>query len=340
MRCLTLATALTKNGIKSVFVSRPHEGNLISLVREKGFEVAELPPPLDVVPSSSEYEQWLGSRVSVDAEETLKMIGEGSSSAWMITDHYGIDDGWERSVRAKLSRIIALDDLANRKHDCDVLVDSSFQRDRGDYTKLVPEQARILAGTTYCLLRSEFKEARPQALHKSIRVPPARILVSLGGIDIQNMTLEVIKELEQSSLPDETCLDVVIGPASPHAEVLRSQASKCRLNVSVHQGVSNMAERLLVADLCIGAVGSSVWERCCLGCPSLVATLAANQKEGANRLEAAGAVVSFEPTVKGQLRAIINGLNTQKLKQLSDKGLSLVDGLGADRVVKILLEQE
>jgi UDP-2,4-diacetamido-2,4,6-trideoxy-beta-L-altropyranose hydrolase len=338
MRCLTLATALKKKGIDIVFLSRPHEGNLISLVREKGFDVVELSPPLHAASSSNEYGQWLGGSASADAKEVLEAIEQSSGAVWLVTDHYGIDESWESLLRKEVGRIITLDDLANRKHDCDILIDSSFQRDGDHYFELVPKHAHVLTGTTYCLLRSEFSEARRLGRHRVARLPPARILVSLGGVDVQNMTGKVIKELEHSSLPDTTHIDVVIGPASPHAEVLQLQAIKSRLDVSVKQGVDNMAERILVADLCVGAVGSSVWERLCLGCPSIVAKLAPNQFEGAKRLELAGVVESFAPVVAGQLRDIIDGLSAKKLKQLSDNGFSLVDGLGADRIVKILLE--
>lgn len=340
MRCLTLAVALKKRGIRIIFLSRPHKGNLISLVRDQGFSVVELSLPTDNIPSVNGYEQWLGASSSVDAMETLKSLADIQGSVWMVTDHYGIDGSWGKAIRKQVDKIISLDDLANRKHDCDVLIDSSFERKCADYKGLVPEHTLILAGTKYCLLRDEFYEARQKVFKRKFKLPLNRILISLGGVDIDNITRLVISELECSNISDNTYLDVVIGPASPHVDDLRTQANQSRLHINIHQGVNDMAERLMLADLCIGAVGSSVWERCCLGCPSVLATIAANQAEGAKKLESSGVVVSFSPLVSGELKHVVDTVNLSKLKVLSVNGLSLVDGLGTDRIVKFLLEQE
>lgn len=340
MRCLTLAVALEKRGIKIFFLSRPHEGNLISLVRDKGFSVVELSLPKENTPTTNGYEQWLGASSRVDAMETLESLAGIQGSMWAIIDHYGVDHIWEKAIRKRVDKIISLDDLANRKHDCDVLIDSSFERETADYTGLVPDYTRILAGTKYCLLRDEFYKARQKAVHRTFKLPLNRILVTLGGVDIHNITRLVISELDQSNISDNTYLDVVIGPASPHVDALRTQANQSRLHIDIHQGVNDVAERLMLADLCIGAVGSSVWERCCLGCPSVVATIAANQAEGAKKLESSGVVVSFSPLVSGELKRVVDAIDLPTLKMLSVNGFSLVDGLGTERIVKVLLGQE
>ncbi|PYE32757.1 UDP-2,4-diacetamido-2,4,6-trideoxy-beta-L-altropyranose hydrolase [Idiomarina fontislapidosi] len=340
MRCLALAVALEKKGIKIFFLSRPHEGNLISFVRDKGFSVVELGLPKENTPTTNGYEQWLGASSRADAMESLELLADIQGTVWMVTDHYGIGDSWEKAIRKRVDKVVSLDDLANRKHDCDVLIDSSFERKAADYEGLVAEGTRILTGTKYCLLRSEFGQTRQKAVQRTFELPLNRILVTLGGVDIHNITKLVISELDQSNIPDNTHLDVVIGPASPHADALQTRANQSRLRVDINQGVNNMAERLMLADLCIGAVGSSVWERCCLGCPSLVATIAANQAEGTRKLESSGVVVSFSPLVPGELKRVVDAIDVPTLKMLSVNGFSLVDGLGTERIVRVLLGQE
>lgn len=341
MRCLTLATALKKKGVASAFVSRAHAGNLSHVVHEAGYQVLNLPNETVTASRSTKgYEHWLGAKPDIDAEQTLGFLNETTGISWLVTDHYGIDESWENIVRPAVRKIVSLDDLANRTHDCDLLIDSSYQRECSEYYELVPRGAQTLTGTSYCLLREEFAKARKYVRKKSIAFPLKHILISLGGVDLDNSTALVIDEIEKSHLPDCTSIDVVIGPTSPHYSSLCMQARKSRLNINVHQGIKNMAERLLATDLCIGAVGGSTWERCCLGCPSVVASIATNQDEGSEKLESAGVVTCFQPTVAGQLQAIIEKLCYEKLESMSQRGLSLVDGLGADRVTTVMLEQE
>ena len=339
MRCLTLANALGKRGIQAGFVCRAHEGNLISFIEQQGYAVHNLGAPQVHREGFSGYESWLGVHPRVDAEETARHF-RGNGPVWVVADHYGIGDCWERAIKKQADKVIVIDDLANRNHYCDLLIDSSFQRSTSDYDGLVPSGSRVLAGTRYCLLRDEFVEVRQVTPKKPSPLPPKRILISLGGVDLHNSASLILDELERTQLPNSTEIDVVIGHACPHKTTLEHQSRHARLSVSVHQGVTDMAQRIIAADLCIGAVGSSIWERCCLGCPSIVATLAPNQEEGAGKLQSTGVVLSFSPSCIGQLQRLIDGLTSSELKLLSDNGLRLVDGLGTERVIQTMLEQE
>ncbi|SDW44220.1 UDP-2,4-diacetamido-2,4,6-trideoxy-beta-L-altropyranose hydrolase [Marinobacter mobilis] len=338
MRCLALASAFENLGLKSEFLCRAHEGNLISLIRQSGFPVTELAVARESTAGCSEYESWLGANVLADAEDSISAMLWGGR-VWVVADHYGIDERWEQAVSGRAGRIIVIDDLANRAHQCDFLVDSSYKRTATDYINLVPPDCQVLAGTRYCLLRAEFSEFRQRVLPRLFNMPPRHILVSLGGIDRRNFTSLIIDELETTQLPDSVKVDVVIGHASPYREMLEERSRSSRLCVSINQGVNDMARRLVSADICVGAVGSSVWERCCLGCPSFVAILADNQKEGAQKLQSDGVVQTFSPTARGELRALVDGVARLTMQHLSENGRRLVDGLGVQRVVKAILEQ-
>ena len=338
MRCLTLAVTLRAMGYQSLFVCRPHKGNLIGFVRSMGFEVLVLSAPSQLRGSFFRYETWLGKRWAEDAAETVEAIRK-RQPRFIVVDHYGIDERWEKAISGVSGQLIVIDDLANRRHCCDALIDSSFGRQPKDYESLVGDQARVFTGTDFCMLRSEFLQARQtMAECRRIEDRPQRVLVTLGGVDLHNVTSTVLRELNRSMLDNATEVQVILGEACPNVETVEVDARRSRLTVDVKQGVRNMADWLMWADICVGAVGSSVWERCCLGCPSVVAVVAENQKEGAERLTRAGIVKSFDPSVPGDLVRELEDMDTMARRRLSDRGMKLIDGYGVNRVARAILE--
>jgi UDP-2,4-diacetamido-2,4,6-trideoxy-beta-L-altropyranose hydrolase len=337
MRCLTIATTLRAKGLISVFVCRPFDGHLMGLLEEKGFAIACLSTPnfKDVNPNT--YDTWLGACSESDAAETLSILTVRQLD-WVIVDHYGIDEKWEKVVREKCKKLFVIDDLANRHHSCDMLVDSSYGRNRDDYSALVPADSLIYTGTSFCMLRPEFRLFREEMNLRDYQRPIKHILVTLGGADANNLTSQVLQELEDAELSENVSIVILIGRISEHYEAIKQQALQSRHSVTVRQDILNMAECLVWADLCIGAVGSSVWERCCLGCPSIVGILAENQREGAQKLEKVGVSLSFSTSVRGQLAERIKDMDSQMRERQSVNGMKIVDGLGVQRVINLLLE--
>lgn len=165
MRCLTLATALREKGATCAFVCRSHPNNLIALLRQKGFTVYELPQGTE--PRSSDD---LGVPLEVDAQQTQTLLEKLGQVDWLVVDHYGIDANWERFLRPWVKRIFVIDDLADRPHDCDVLLDQNYTHRQDRYDGLVPAHCSLLLGPQYALLRSEFIAAR-EKLEKEGRPP-------------------------------------------------------------------------------------------------------------------------------------------------------------------------
>ncbi|MEX6780098.1 UDP-2,4-diacetamido-2,4,6-trideoxy-beta-L-altropyranose hydrolase, partial [Limnospira fusiformis] len=187
IRCRTLAEELRRRGAEVRFICREHRGNLIHLLSQAAFPVTVLPPP----PQSSgemeeNYQAWLGVSAETDAQETLLALG-GESADWLVVDHYGLDAVWERQLRPQVKQILVIDDLANRPHDCDVLLDQNYsQLGEQRYQGWVPHSCRLLLGPRYGLLRPEYPLYR-QALSPH-RGQVRRVLVFFGGTDSQNMT--------------------------------------------------------------------------------------------------------------------------------------------------------
>ena len=188
----------------------------------------------------------------------------------MIVDHYGLDWQWESSISDCVNRILVIDDLADRAHDCDALLDCVYGRKVSDYKSLVPRGSKLLLGTKYAPLRPEFLNWREIALERRRNLQGVRkILVSLGGTDKSNLTGKVLTQLSRLELPDNIEIEVVVGLAFAHLKRVEDQIASLPIKISLDVGATNMASRIVEADLGIGAIGVSTWERFCLGLPAV-----------------------------------------------------------------------
>lgn len=346
MRCLTLADALRQRGATCVFVSRSHPGHLNAVIHQRGFDVLALPvdsnsgsPAVASPHSAPIHADWLGSDWLTDAAQTLEAIG-GVTADWLVVDHYALDRRWEQRLRERCRRIMVIDDLADRVHDCDLLLDQNLGRNARDYDGLVPEHCARLIGPRYALLRPEFAALRDGSLQRRQQPALRRLLITMGGVDQANATGAVLNALAQSSLPSDCFITVVMGAQSPWVEEVRRMAGALPWKTEVLVNVANMAELMAGADLAIGAAGSTAWERCCLGLPSVVVVLAENQRAIAAALRAAcAAVVVTDPPYGPQVREALAQLlhDPRRFAAMSRTAADLVDGGGAARVTDQLL---
>jgi UDP-2,4-diacetamido-2,4,6-trideoxy-beta-L-altropyranose hydrolase len=298
MRCLTLATALRERGAKITFICRDFPGDRASYIRVQGFECRTLRSPEAGCPSGMTeppHAKWLGASWQQDADEALGLIGPGRPE-WLVVDHYGIDCRWEGRLRAQVQKVMVIDDLLDRKHDCDLILDQTLGREAFAYSSLVPDGCKQMMGSSYAMLRPEFARMRDSSLLRRENPMLRTILVNLGGVDKDNLTVSILRALRNSSLPADCVISVVMGSASPWLAEVRQEAVSMPWPTMVSVDVSDMAERMAASDLAIGAAGTTAWERCCLGLPTILFVLAENQREVARSLEAAGAAVAFADT--------------------------------------------
>jgi UDP-2,4-diacetamido-2,4,6-trideoxy-beta-L-altropyranose hydrolase len=296
MRCLTLAKELKDRGAEVCFICRSHIGNLNDLIRNNGFEVLELNSPsnknqeeLAILSPRGEYGKWLGVTWERDAEETFSALGKEQPD-WLIVDHYALDKAWESTIRPKVEKIMVIDDLADREHDCDLLLDQNFYLDGNKrYSHLIPPACQKFIGPEYALLRQEFKCVKRN--YRKQKGESKRIFVFFGGSDLKNITTRFLEILSIEDF-SEYVVDVVIGMKNPHKEIVKNKVLE-RPNTNLYIQVDNIAELMMHSDLCIGAGGATNLERMYLGLPSLVVTVAANQIESTRDLEKAGFLVSL-----------------------------------------------
>jgi UDP-2,4-diacetamido-2,4,6-trideoxy-beta-L-altropyranose hydrolase len=337
VRCRTLALALREQGAAVEFICRDHPGHLMDWLAQDDIPVTALPPPAETPPAGEDYAAWLGVPQDEDARQTIGVIG-GAQPDWLIMDHYGLDAAWERQLRPHCGRLFVIDDLANRPHGCDVLLDHNyFANPAPRYNGLVPEHCLRLLGPRYALLRPEYGVyRRGPAPRDDVR----RVLVFFGGSDLRNATGLALQALSEP----EFCgwqVDAVVSPNNPHRAQLMLIAAH-RENTHIHSSRPHLADLMASADIGIGAGGTTTWERLCAGLPSLVISVADNQGQICRELSEAGLIRYMgeaehvtAPDIAAQLKRIQAELPDVEMQRLN--GQLAVDGLGVKRILDALM---
>lgn len=328
MRCLALAEALRDRGGKIGFVSRERKGNLSDLVEARGFRVARIPETPD--------DGW-----EHDASLTLSALKDWGMVEWLIVDHYGIDARWESKLRNSAKRIMVIDDLADRVHDCDLLLDQNLQGVTEDrYKDLVPPQCTRLLGPKYALLRPEFARIRETLRMRDGKV--RRILVFFGGSDPSNETAKALEAIQLLDRPD-IAIDLVVGSSNPHRDEVK-QICAALPNAAFHCQVGNMAELMAEADISVGAGGSAMWERCALGLPTLVVCVAENQLSGSTAMAEKGCILYLGKSSEVNAALLRSALEVacaspHLLINMGRANDQLADGRGANRIADRLVQK-
>jgi UDP-2,4-diacetamido-2,4,6-trideoxy-beta-L-altropyranose hydrolase len=322
MRGISLASALRDLGVDVRFICQNLPGNMSAVAERAGFKVA-------LIPVISRWQQ------ETDVSETEKCLPDGCD--WAVVDHYSLDELWETRLRSRVRAILAIDDLGDRQHDCDVLVDQNFHPDATNrYLRRISPSTLTLLGPKHALLRPEYQSRRQEC---SVRRSIAKILVAFGGADENDQTSTTVAAIAGLNIP----IDVVIGSAYQHSDRLR-RVSDQHHHIAVHRNVSGVAGLMATADLAIGAGGGMTWERCCLYLPAIVVSIAANQEPSMQAMREAGLVDYLgraEDVDAHKIRDAVQCLidHPETLSSMSRRSGELVDGLGAARVAHVMRGQ-
>lgn len=339
MRCLTLARALRDAGATCHFIMRGFPGDMEAHVAAEGFATTCLPAPTGPMPEGPpDHAAWAGVAWQVDARDTRSVL-EGLRPDWLILDHYAFDARWQRAARPEGTRLLVLDDLADRPHDCDLLLDQNLGRKAADYDGLVPENCTHLIGPHYALLRPEFADLRAGALLARAGRGVRQLLMSMGGVDADDATSAILLALRAARLPKGLRITVVMGSHAPALEHVRAVARSMPCPTEVVVDVNDMGARMAQADLAIGAGGATTWERCCLGLPSVIIPIAANQTEASAALfRARAALPAAHPSDAGFASSLQRAVAQaeEALSELKENSARLCDGDGTLRVLAML----
>ena len=335
MRCTVLADALRQAGGEILFICREHPGHYIDWLEAQDYHVARLPAP------SAEQTGNPGATQTQDSAESVAALSDSTPVDWLIVDHYGLDARWESALRPYCRRLLAIDDLADRDHDCDLLLDQNLQKTSDRYLAHLPPQALALLGPRYALLRPEFAQARQGFDHHPGN--NCRLLVFFGAADPQGMTLNALTAIAALAHPGLS-IDVVIGQSNPHGAAIAARVAALP-NASLHVQTPRMAELMTAADLLLGAAGSTLWESCCLRLPSLLVVMADNQAANAAALAELGGAINLGTCAEADENVIHHTLawllaSPGKRQQMAERIATLVDGKGCERVIRRLLQPE
>jgi len=340
MRCISLAQGLTKRGVDCVFLCRELPGHLAEKIRSCVFDCHLLPAD-GCSEAASGFSSWLGTTPANDAAATRTILSDLGPD-WIVVDQYALGADWERDAVPAGVKILAIDDLANRPHDCDLLLDQNLGRRGEDYVELIPDRCRLLIGPHHALLRSDFASQRAFSLARSRSGQLKNILVTMGGVDKDNATEQVLSILADTPFSLDTKITVVLGSTAPWLRSVQDRAKQMPFATQVLSDVEGMASLLAEADLAIGAGGTSSWERCSVGLPSIVLVLADNQRAPAKSLIDAGVAIFAGDILKAGWQGRLSNALEQvqepgRLQQLSAAASELVDGHGVDRVAGKML---
>ncbi len=335
MRCLTLATILRDLNVEVIFVCRVAAGDMCEYIEAHGFDVYRIgdkyvKEEVKEKGTASPQIQWLPVSQLEDAAETASVVDRIGKVDWLIVDHYSLDAEWETVLAAKVEHLMIVDDLADRKHVCDVLLDQNlYEVMEQRYEGLLSPGCRLLLGPKYSMLREEFFTARKKTKARGANKKVSRVLVFFGGSDPTNETskaLEAISELNST----EVIFDVVVGSSNSDKSKIQEKCARLK-NVNFHCQINNISELMLKANVAIGAAGSASWERCFLGLPSIIIITAENQIEVARKLTIESAVINLGESGNVSVDDILTALrrvidNPEELKVMAKNCLRLMPG--------------
>ena len=335
MRCLTLAGELKIGGARVCFVSRGLLGHLREMLVSKDIECFALSNATSTMVLDDLYHSdWLQSSQAQDAIDSSEVLADHRWD-WLIVDHYALDIRWESAMRQVVQKIMVIDDLADRVHDCDILLDQNCYIDmQTRYATKVSKSCKTLLGPRYALLREEFREERQGLEPRTGKVK--KVLVFFGGVDANDFTSVAIEALRKINYLMH--VDVVVGAEHPHLKQIKNACSV--YGFDCHVQTMRMAELMAKADLAIGAGGTAIWERCCLGLPTLSYYVADNQRQQISGAAEAGLLfeglsrLNLVEKIHDQTHFLL--VNPSLIRLVSRLSMSAVDGRGALRISREL----
>lgn len=345
IRCLTLAKELRRNyGALCHFIVRRQAGHLIEVIHESGFAVHELPVSRSSAygyhPMPPAHGSWLCGNWEIDAKDTKNILTQ-LNAEMLVVDHYALDARWETVVSESAQlRVCVIDDLADRPHNANILVDYTLNRKSSDYFSLVNNNCRLMTGLKYALLREEFSQSRQAP--KLCDDAPLFVFINMGGMDKENRLVDILKGISLLNNQFQVALLIVVGKNYPHLDVIESYLMEHNMTFELFQNVNNISSIMRRSDIAISAVGTTAWELFSQGVPSILCAIAENQQGHLNNivnLSLAGTLPSWRADeIASTIKAFI--LDREMRIEMAHRSFSVVDGGGVERVAQEFMRRD
>ena len=344
MRCLVLADELRKRGHECVFITQPFLPDFLKQIADRKHRMILLQENEQhtcTADTDNEYLKWLGRNIIQDALETRNLLCLEKPDV-IIADHYAINADWMKIVANQEVKTVIIDDLANREHFCDILVDQNFGRTSKQYKSLVSKKTKILAGAEYVFIKDRFKQDRDKIQLERLNRRPNCLNICMGGMDKDNATQRILQVVSKLDYFENWNIDVVLRSSSPNSGTLQEYVRKQKRTLSLYFDHDDMASLFSKADLAIGAGGVTLWERCCSGLPTVLLTIADNQVPAALAMKGTGAIIysgdirreNWEHKLSEDLKTLAQ--NSEAIHQMSVNAFSICDGNGLGRVCDVI----
>ena len=337
MRCLALAQAWQAEGGQAIFLSHCESDALRQRITDEGMEFIPVayphPDPRDLHTTLEILRKHFNAA-------TGNQKAKNGNKNWLVLDGYHFDVIYQQAVRAAGHCLLVIDDMAHLPaYHADILLNQNLGAENLKYD--CDPATSLLLGPRYALLRQEFLVWR--GWRREIPDMALKVLVTMGGGDPDNVTLKVTEALSQVKI-DSLEVVVVAGGSNPHFQKLECAVRGLRVPVRLVRNAVNMPELMTWADIAVTGGGSTCWELAFMGLPSVVLTLAENQKAIAENLDTAGVAVNLgwhEQVPTADITEAINRLvrSPEKRSEMTCKVQAMIDGLGANRIVKEIAAQ-
>lgn len=309
MRCMTIADELDQKKYHIYFICGKLTHIMQAFIDDKGYKFS-----------------------IEDNEKNILKILENIKPDYLIIDHYGIDSRFEIKARPYSKQIIVVDDMADRFHNCDFLLDQGPLRTKDDYKPWVNPECQLLLGSDYVLIKPDFRRLR-----KSCITSWEKGFISFGGSDPDNITLKILKALDRDLNMKNIKWTIIAGVANQNWHSLKNFTNQTQMEITLIKQTNQIATLMSNHDFAFGAAGTMAWERACIGLPSITFSIADNQKFGIEVIRQfdLGETLDVSEIATNKLMIAMKRLKHQA-KNYLNRNQAMVDGLGVERLMRTL----
>ena len=319
IRCITLANFLKKKKFDTIFISKKLNGNLFSLILKEKHKIISLSKK---------------STMKNEVKEIFKKLKNfNNKKDWMVVDHYSIGKKWESKIITKIPKLFVIDDLCDKFHLGNVLLNQNYLPGiKKKYRKVLSSKTKTLLGPKYAILNPEYKKARKNVnLKKDKKF--TRVIIFFGGADDKNFTIKCLNIFLKYNLQNIK-LDVVIGQSNKKKKIIKSMVKDTKY-ANLHIQISSLCALMRSADFYLGSGGTTTWERCSLGLPSIVIATGKNQISYNQELDKKGVLKylgTAEKVNEKQIMSAILKFISSKSNKMSENAKKITDGKGINLI--------